>query len=173
VPVEEPVEETPVVEEPVVDVPSEPVSPVEPNEPDVTPEPETPDTPNVESPIVSQPEPPVVEPNPTPAPVVLTDETDLESLDPETPIMLENGVVLTAEVVISLQLLENPAELLQELFTNPGAALAALGNVGADLSPEVREEAEKVIIAAVIAGNIATTAAVASAGAASTYRRKP
>jgi hypothetical protein len=146
------------VEEPSVPV-EEPPAPVE--EP-VVDEPE---------PIVS-PEPPVVENNSTLEPVVLTDETDLESLDPETPIMLENGVILTAEVVISLQLLENPAELLQELFTNPGAALAALGNVGADLSPEVREEAEKVIIAAVIAGNIATTAAVASAGAASTYRRK-
>jgi hypothetical protein len=115
----------------------------------------------------------VIDNNSTPEPVALTDETDLESLDPETPIILDNGVVLTAEVVISLQLLENPAELLQELFTDPGAALDALGNVGADLSPEVREEAEKVIIAAVIAGNIATTAAVASAGAASTYRRKP
>jgi len=165
-----PVEPPPAVEEPPVDVPSEPMPPLEPSEPEVTPKPETPDTPDVETPILPQPKPPIVEPNPTPAPVALTDETDLESLDPETPIMLDNGVVLTAEVVISLQLLENPAELLQELFTDPGAALAALGNVGADLSPEVREEAEKVIIAAVIAGNIATTAAVASAGA---YRRKP
>jgi hypothetical protein len=155
------------VEEPPVDVPPTPAP-----EPEV--EPEVVPVPVIPEPVpVPSPEPPVVEPNPTPEPIALTDETDLESLDPETPIMLDNGVVLTAEVVISLQLLENPAELLQEIFTNPGAALAALGNVGADLSPEVREEAEKVIIAAVIAGNIATTAAVASAGAASTYRRKP
>lgn len=167
------VEEPSAVEEPPVDVPSEPVPPAEPSKPEVTPEPKAPDAPNVEPQPVSQPEPPVVEHNPTPEPITLTDETDLESLDPETPIMLDNGVVLTAEVVISLQLLENPAELLQELFTNPAAALAALGNVGADLSPEVRAKAEKVVIAAVIAGNIATTAAVASAGAASTYRRKP
>jgi hypothetical protein len=152
------------VEEPPVDAPPTPAP-----EPEV--EPEVVPVPVVPEPVpVPSPEPPVVEPNPTPEPIALTDETDLESLDPETPIMLDNGVVLTAEVVISLQLLENPAELLQELFTDPGAAFAALGNVGADLSPEVREEAEKVIIAAVIAGNIATTAAVASAGA---YRRKP
>jgi hypothetical protein len=58
------------------------------------------------------------------------------------------------------------------MFTDPGAALAALGSVGADLPPEVREEAEKVIVAAIIAGNIAVNAA-GSAAAAATYRRKP
>ena len=182
-------------EEPAVLLPVEPeVTPIEPSEPPVEPvEPPTVDPdptpvepvpPVVPEPVVTPSEPPVpvLEPvstpestpvQSTPEPVALTEETDLESLDPETPILLDNGVILTAEVVISLQLLENPAELLQEIFTNPGAALAALGNVGADLSPEVRAKAEKVVIAAVIAGNIATTAAVASAGAASTYRRKP
>ena len=68
--------------------------------------------------------------------------------------------------------MQDPAALLQELFTDPAAALAALGQVGADMSPEVREESEKVIIAAVIAGNIATQAA-ASAGAVAAMRRKP
>jgi hypothetical protein len=58
------------------------------------------------------------------------------------------------------------------MFTDPGAALAALGSVGADLPPEVRKKAEKVVISAVIAGNIATSAA-ASAAAGATYRRKP
>ena len=165
-----------------VEPPTEPVEPpVEPLPPTPEPEPEPEVVPPAPEPkpvpepepmpvVPSQPEPPVVEPNPTPEPIALTDETNLEELPADFPILLENGVVLTAEVVIALQLLENPAELLQELFTDPGAAFAALGNVGADLSPEVREEAEKVIIAAVIAGNIATTAAVASAGA---YRRKP
>jgi hypothetical protein len=56
------------------------------------------------------------------------------------------------------------------MFTDPGAALAALGSVGADLPPEVREEAEKVIVAAIIAGNIAVNAA--SVAAAATYRRQ-
>lgn len=155
----EPVEPTPEPEEPVLPPTPEPV-PV----PEPTPLPEpAPVSPPVTEPVV----PPVSVPV-TPEPIALTEDTDLEELDPETPILLDNGVILTAEVVISLQLLENPAELLQELFTDPGAALAALGNVGADLSPEVREKAEKVVIAAVIAGNIATTAAVASAAA---YRR--
>jgi hypothetical protein len=167
----------PVVEEPVVEEPESPV--VEP-EPEVAPEPAP------EPPVVTEPEPlePEVipsEPEPTPEPVqpeppiteptvvVLNDTTDLSSLAPDTPVELENGVVLTAEVVIALQLLENPAELLAEIFTDPGQVLMALGNIGADMSPEVREQSEKVVIAAVIAGNIATQAAASAALAA--YRR--
>jgi hypothetical protein len=128
----------------------------------------------VEEPPAIEEEPPVVEPLP-PTPelevILLEEDTDLSELDPETPIQLENGVILTAETVIAIQLLEDPVALIQELFTDPAAAFAALGSVGADMTDEVREESEKVIIAAVIAGNIATTASTAAAGAAS-YRRK-
>ena len=125
-------------------------------------------------PEVTIPEP--VEPSPvsTPEPevIVLDEETNLEELAPETPIELENGVILTAETVIAIQLLQDPAEFIAEMFTDPIAALSALGSVGADMTPEAREKSEKVVIAAVIAGNIATQAA-ASAGAVAAYRRKP
>ena len=104
--------------------------------------------------------------------IIQVDEVDLETLEPDTPVKLDNGVVVTAEQAIAIQLLQDPAALLQEIFTNPAAALAALGSVGADMTEEVREESEKVIVAAVIAGNIATQAA-ATAGAVSAYRRKP
>ena len=104
--------------------------------------------------------------------IIQVDEVDLETLEPDTPVELDNGVVITAEQAIAVQLLQDPAALLQEIFTNPAAALAALGSVGADMTEEVREESEKVIVAAVIAGNIATQAA-ATAGAISAYRRKP
>jgi len=88
---------------------------------------------------------------------------------------LENGVVLTAGVVAALELFDNPAELLSEVFTDPGEVLTALSNIGADMSPEVREQSEKVIVAAVIVGQIATQSAVAAAASAAstTYRRKP
>jgi hypothetical protein len=85
---------------------------------------------------------------------------------------LDNGVVVTAEVAIAVALLQDPGALVQELFTDPGAAFAALGSVGADLPPEVREKAEDVVVSAIIAGGIATQAA-ASAAATATYRRKP
>jgi ABC-type arginine transport system ATPase subunit len=97
---------------------------------------------------------------------------DLESLAPSTPVELDNGVVVTAEVAIAVALLQDPAALLQEIFTDPGAALAAIGNVGADLPPEVRETAEEVIVSAIIAGGVATQAA-AGAAATAAYRRKP
>lgn len=166
-----------VVEPPVVISDPEPIEVT----PLPTPEPPTPDPAPVPEPIqptepapVSEPvTPPVTPPVSAPAdpePVQLTASTDLEALPPDTPVELENGVVLTAEVVIALQLLENPADLIGAIFADPSQALAAIGNIGADMSPEVREKAEKVVISAIIAGNIATTTAVSAAIA---YRREP
>lgn len=183
----EPVVEAPLpVEEPppVVDETAVPESPPEPSpEPEIAPEQTvepSPVEPQEESPDNSIPEsfqpsePPVVIDTPIVAQqiVQLTADTDLTSLAPDTPVALENGVVVTAEVAIAVQLLQNPGELLATVFTDPMAALAALSNVGADLPPEVREKAEDVIVSAVIAGNIATQAAASAAGAAA-YRRKP
>jgi hypothetical protein len=164
VPVVPPV--APPVEEPAPAEP-EPI-PLPAPEPEPEPQPEPPAVEPTPEPV--QPEPPLEEPEP---PMVQAEDADLESLAPDTPVELSNGVVVTAEVAIAVQLLQDPAALLQELFTDPAAAFAALGSVGADMTPEVREESEKVIIAAVIAGNIATTASISAASAGAAYRRKP
>jgi hypothetical protein len=197
----EPVPVDPVPEPPVVDPQPEPnPEPV----PQPEPEPVRPPVIDIPI-FVPEPEPVPVEPEPLPEPEVEPEveplptpsepepEPELEPLEPEVPeevlpvepepmpesheesVTLDNGVVLTAQEAVSVALLQNPAELLQELFTNPGAALAALGSVGADMTEEEREESEKVIVAAVIVGQIATQSAVAAAAsaAASTYRRKP
>jgi outer membrane biosynthesis protein TonB len=130
-----------------------------------------------------EPEPEVVEEvapeeasEPITEPEVVPEEEDIPEpeVTPEVEevVTLDNGVVLTQEQAVAVALLQDPVALVQELFTNPAAALAALGQVGADMSPEVREESEKVIVSAVIAGNIATQAA-ASAGAVAAMRRKP
>jgi hypothetical protein len=161
----------PLVEETVVE---EVLVPVE-ETPLPTPEPEP--EPELEPvPVETEPEPEPIQPEPpveeTEEPIVQAEETDLELLEPDTPVKLSNGVVVTAETAIAIQLLQDPVAMLQEVFTNPIAALDALGSVGADMTEEVREESEKVIVAAVIAGNIATQAA-ATAGAVSAYRRKP
>ena len=126
----------------------------------------------VVAPVDVTPEPPVVEEEEIVPEVLEIGQVDLETLDPETPVQLENGVILEAGVVIALQLLENPAELLGAIFTNPAEVLTALSNIGADMAPEVREKSEKVVISAIIAGNIATQAA-ASAAAVASLRRKP
>ena len=140
----------------------------------------------VEEPVVApeeeplpEPEPEVVEevaqeeaPEPITEPEVVPEEEDIPKPEAEATVTLDNGVVLTQEQAVAVALLQDPAALVQELFTNPAAAFAALGQVGADMSPEVREKSEKVVISAVIAGNIATQAA-ATAGAVAAYRRKP
>jgi hypothetical protein len=162
VPVEEPpapAEEPPAEAEP---------APVEEEQPPV--EVDTPPA-EEEAPPAEAEEPPAEEEEPPAEPeVVQVDEVDLETLAPETPVQLDNGVVLEAGTVVALQLLENPAELLAEIFTNPGQVLTALSNIGADMSEEEREESEKVIVASVIAGQAAVNAA---AMAASSTTRTP
>lgn len=160
-----PEEEAPPVAE-TAPVPEEP--PAEAPEPEPEPSPE----PEIESVIDIAPEPPMVEPTVPQETIQVTDSTNLAALPPDTPVQLTNGVVVTAEVAIAVALLQDPAALVQELFTDPAAAFAALGSVGADLPPEVRETAEDVVVSAIIAGGIATQAA-ASAAATATYRRKP
>jgi len=101
-------------------------------------------------------------------------------LPPETPVQVrqdENGneVVITAEIAAALVVLENPAELVKAIFTDPAQALLALGSIGVDMSPEERKESEKTIVAAIIVGGIATQSALTVAASAGTvgYRRKP
>jgi hypothetical protein len=98
-------------------------------------------------------------------------------LPPATPVEVredENGneVVITAEVAAALVVLENPAELINAIFTDPAQALLALGSIGADMSSEERAESEKTVVAAVIVGQIAGQAAVTAAAGAAAYRRK-
>lgn len=89
-------------------------------------------------------------------------------LPPETPVEVrtdENGnqVIITAEVADALTLVENPAELIGAIFTDPEMALLALASLGADMSEEEREESTKAVIATVIAGGAAIQAAAVAA----------
>jgi polyhydroxyalkanoate synthesis regulator phasin len=95
---------------------------------------------------------------------------EYKDLPADTPVEVrqdENGneVVITAEVAAQVELLQNPAALVEELFTNPAAALAAFGSIGADMSDEEREEATDMVVATVVAAGAAINAAgVAAAG---------
>lgn len=142
----------PVAEEPPTEAPEPPVEAEEP--PDVVEEAPVP----VEIDVAQLPEE-----------VAQLDEVDLETLAPETPVQLDNGVILEAGTVIALQLLENPAELILAIFENPAAVLTAISNIGADMSDEERTTSEQTIIASVIAGQAAINAVgVASAARTST-----
>jgi uncharacterized membrane protein YgcG len=94
---------------------------------------------------------------------------EYKDLPPETPVDVrtdENGnaVVITAEVAAHVELLQNPGELLATAFSDPGAALAALGSIGADMSEEERKESTEMVVAAVIAAGAAINAVGAAAG---------
>lgn len=85
-------------------------------------------------------------------------------LPEDQEITLENGVVITAGVMAILNLLNSPSELLSEVFSNPAVVIDILSNVGADMSPEKREEAQTVVIAAVIVTQIAAISGIAAVG---------
>jgi hypothetical protein len=96
---------------------------------------------------------------------------DYKDLPPDTPVETrtdENGnpVVITAEVAARVELLENPSELLATAFSDPGAALAALGSVGADMSEAERKEATDMVVATVVAAGAAINAVATATGGA-------
>jgi len=157
------VEEAPVViEEPPVVV-EPPVEAEEP--PDVVVEAPVP----VEEPPLVIEEPPIVEEEPPVVEVIQASEVELESLAPETPVQLDNGVVLEAGTVVALQLLESPAELIAAIFSNPAEVFTAISNIGADMSDEERTTSEQTIISSVIASQ----AAINAVGAATATRTPP
>ncbi len=145
----------------------EPIVEPKPEQPTVSPEeepapkPEAPKVPTQEPKEneprpLPEPESPSVSEEPSPGPV---DETDngiiVEvSTSEELAILAEQDDPQLPEQLASLPLIGDVAGAVLELFND-------LGNVGADMTPEVREKSEKVVVAAVIVGQIAT-AAVAS-----------
>jgi hypothetical protein len=177
---EEPVVEPEQPEEPTPEEPSQPEteepSPVEPEQPEVGPSPEP--TPEdviddaIADGVLTDAEKEAIvdsiledlEPGEAvDADQLLEAGLTFEDLPPETPVDVrtdENGnpVIITAEVAAALLLLENPAELLGELFSDPGQVLLALGSIGADMSPEEREESQETVVAAVIVAGIAINA---------------
>ena len=93
---------------------------------------------------------------------------DYKDLPPETPVDVRtdesgNAVVITAEVAAQIELVQDPGALLATAFTDPGAALAALGSIGADMSTAEREEATKMVVATVVAAGAAMNAAMGAA----------
>jgi hypothetical protein len=185
IPFEPPAEPPVVIEEPpapaeeppvVIEEPTPPVEepPIEAEEPPMVEE-EAPPVEAEEPPIPVEETPPTVEE--TVADVIaeadgeaITVETmqeagiAYEDLPVDTPVQLDNGVIIEAGTVVALQLLENPVELLTEIFNDPGQVLTAISNIGADMSEEERTESEQTIIASVIATQAAVNAvAVASA----------
>jgi hypothetical protein len=149
--------------------PSEP-TPVEPIVPPTTPvipEPEPSQTPEPEIPILPLPQEPTITTPPTIEPEVLPEETLPPVTEEPSPKPTPSEPEPTKEEILEQLMIaakEDDPQLPEELLAIPligdiaGAVLDAfnaLGNVGADMTPEVREQSEKVIIASVIVSQIA------------------
>jgi len=105
------------------------------------------------------------------AAAIVASGVSFADLPPSTPIELrtsESGEVLiiTAEVAANVELVQDPGALLEAAFTDPGAALAALGSIGADMTESEREEATDMVVATVVATGAASNAAAVAAGGA-------
>jgi hypothetical protein len=82
---------------------------------------------------------------------------DYEDLPPEQPIMLENGVILEAQVADAIEIFATVDELLATIFNDPGKAIMAAANIGADMTPIEREENQSVVVGAIVVANIASS----------------
>jgi hypothetical protein len=162
----------------VADTEPDPVPSVEPS-PEVTQEPEvvepspepsvepTPEpTPEVEPSPEPTPEPsqepapaPPVEPTPEPEPTVISPVSPVQPIEPEispspTP-SPENTPTPVIEPEIEQSLIENIAQLPQLALEQVAKLVDNLRSIGSDMSPEVREQSQQVIVASVIVTQVA------------------
>lgn len=108
-------------------------------------------------------------------PEKLTD-AQAEELKDAAITVLDTAVQGSAEYNQALEALAivaeaDDVELPEELAAIPGAAavldaLNNLGNIGADMSPKQREESEKIVVSAIVVGQVAQMATAAAASAA-------
>jgi hypothetical protein len=140
------IEPTPEVVEPSPEPTPEVVAPEPTQEP--TPEP------------VVEPSPePTVEPTPKPKPAVISPVKPVEPITPEispspSPTPVEPPTSLT-EPEIETTMLENLLELPQLALEQVAKLVNDLRSIGSDMTPEVREQAQEVIVASVIVTQIA------------------
>lgn len=166
----------PVVTPPVI-IPEPPAPAPAPPAPAPEPEP-TPEPAPEPAPPAPEPAPePVPAPAPTPAPEPPAEPEPIP-IPPVSPPIPHGETVTEQLAVLAEEAKADDPVMPQEIAALPligDAAVAvleafnALGNVGADMQPEVREEAQKAVVSAVIVGQIATTASLTVGG--STYRR--
>ena len=182
-PTEEPVPTEKPTEKPTVIVPTPEPTPSKPIEPIV---PEEEPVVEIKEPITAENIEAVVEELAAIQPQLLTEEqqtmiveaaletfASAEQESPEYEAALEallvvaqaDDIVLDEELA-AIPLVGNVAGAAVEVFN-------ALGNAGADMSPQVREQSEKVVIAAVIVGQVAMTATTAATSAAAAAARRP
>jgi hypothetical protein len=131
-------------------------------EPSAEPTPEPTIEPSPEPTVEPQPEPapaPPVEPTPEPEPTVISPVSPVEPIEPEispspTP-SPDNTPTPVIEPEVEQSLIENIAALPQLALEQLAKLGENLRSIGSDLSPEVREQSQQVIVASVIVTQVA------------------
>jgi len=99
----------------------------------------------------------------------------LKQLDENQIIEYREGVELEAGVAVVFEQLADPAALLGEFVSDPGQVLEALGQLGADMTEEEREDSQQVVIATVIVsqilGSVTMTSSIVQMNARAEIRR--
>jgi hypothetical protein len=126
--------------------------------PEPTPEPTVEPEPVVEPAPEPMPQP-VVEPTPEPQPTVISPVSPVEPIEPEispspTP-SPENTPTPVIEPEVEQSLIENIAQLPQLALEQVAKLVENLRSIGSDMSPEVREQSQQVIVASVIVTQVA------------------
>lgn len=103
---------------------------------------------------------------PTPEPIVLVEEVEENILENED----ENvGLLESTEIVLAVfgnavaQTFEIASEIAGEVFAIADESVGAFLNIGDDMSPEVREEAQSVVVSAIIITQIASSVSIGTA----------
>jgi hypothetical protein len=127
-------------------------------EPTIEPSPEPSPEPTVEPQPAPAPAPPV-EPTPEPEPTVISPVSPVEPIEPKispspTPTP-ENTPTPVIEPEVEQSLIENIAALPQLALEQLAKLGENLRSIGSDLSPEVREQSQQVIVASVIVTQVA------------------
>jgi hypothetical protein len=103
---------------------------------------------------------------PTPEPIVVVEEVEENILENED----ENvGLLDSTEIVLAVfgnavaQTFEIASEIAGEVFAIADESVGAFLNIGDDMSPEVREEAQSVVVSAIIITQIASSVSIGTA----------
>lgn len=152
---------TPTVD-PTVEPTPEPTDP--PVEPTPTPTPSiTPEEPPVVPPVVPELPPTKPTPEATPEPTPVEIPLELPIIEPPTSeeIVAQLWAEAQADDIIVPEQLAN-VPVLGAVVQGLANIANFIGNVGTDMTPEVRVTAQKTVVAAVVVGQIAQTAAMAA-----------
>ena len=103
---------------------------------------------------------------PTPEPIIVVEEVEENILENED----ENvGLLESTEIVLAVfgnavaQTFEIASEIAGEVFAIADESVGAFLNIGDDMSPEVREEAQSVVVSAIIITQIASSVSIGTA----------